>query len=89
MTCFFLYFLWNRKKENLGTGLLSGLFFIFVFGFRFLIEFIKLPQTEWEANWLFDMGQWLSLPFVLLGSFLFFRWYRSKGNRVKTLEAQP
>ena len=44
-----------------------GIFLIVVFGSRILIEFIKNHQVAFEDNMLLDMGQWLSIPFVLLG----------------------
>ena len=34
---------------------------------RFLIEFIKEPQVGFEQDMVLNMGQWLSIPFVLLG----------------------
>ena len=34
---------------------------------RFLIEFIKEPQVEFENNMALDMGQWLSIPFIIAG----------------------
>ena len=38
-----------------------------LFGARFLIEFVKEKQVGFEQNMTLDMGQWLSLPFILLG----------------------
>jgi prolipoprotein diacylglyceryltransferase len=35
---------------------------------RFLIEFIKEPQVGFEENMVLNMGQWLSVPFILLGA---------------------
>ena len=49
-------------------GTLIGLFFIGCFGMRFLIEFIKEPQVGFEEQMTLNMGQWLSIPFVLLGA---------------------
>jgi prolipoprotein diacylglyceryl transferase len=53
----------NRPKPFF----IFGLFLIIVFVFRFCIEFIKNPQEEFEKNMMFDMGQWLSVPFILAG----------------------
>ena len=44
-----------------------GIFFIVLFGMRFIIEFIKQPQVMFEQDMTLNMGQWLSLPFILLG----------------------
>ena len=48
-------------------GTFIGLFFIGCFGMRFLIEFIKEPQEAFEVGMVLNMGQKLSIPFVLLG----------------------
>lgn len=48
-------------------GTFIGLFFIGCFGMRFLIEFIKNDQVGFEAGMALNMGQWLSIPFVILG----------------------
>ena len=48
-------------------GTFIGSFFIVLFGMRFLIEFIKEPQVGFEENMVLNMGQWLSVPFILLG----------------------
>jgi len=56
--------------KNLGKqrpGLLFGLFLIFVFGFRFLVEYIKEDQVEFEAGMRLNMGQWLSVPLIIAG----------------------
>ena len=73
-----MYFYWRtRAKEHL--GFLFGLFLILIFSARFFIEFIKEPQEPWEADMALNMGQWLSIPFVIVG--LFMIWY-SKSHRV-------
>lgn len=59
-----LYYRYDGKPR---PGLLFGLFLILVFGMRFLIEFIKEDQVAFEAGMKLNMGQWLSIPFFLLG----------------------
>jgi len=56
---------WRIDKIN--TGTIFGAFFTILFGFRFLVEFIKLPQEEFEKGMALDMGQWLSIPFIIIG----------------------
>ena len=57
-----------RKSDNRPRPyLIFGLFLIMVFCFRFCIEFIKNPQEEFEQSMMFNMGQYLSIPFILLG----------------------
>ena len=60
---------WFLKKE----GFSIGLFLILVFSFRFFIEFLKVKQSYiLSDNSILLMGQYLSIPFVLIGiAFLF------------------
>jgi prolipoprotein diacylglyceryltransferase len=57
---------WN-KKGDVYQGLLISIFLILVFTSRFLIEFVKEPQVEFEAMMKLNMGQLLSIPFIILG----------------------
>ena len=62
--------LWMYYKRDLGhkqPGLMFGTFLVIIFGSRICIEFLKNVQVEFERNMVFDMGQWLSVPFVLIG----------------------
>lgn len=58
-----------KKKENLRNrgGFLFGLFLVLVFTFRFFVEFIKEVQADFEKSLPLDMGQLLSIPFVIAG----------------------
>ena len=62
-----LWLLYWKKAHKLYRGSFVGLFMIICFGSRFLIEFIKNDQVDFEANMLLNMGQLLSIPFILLG----------------------
>ncbi|MBO4761386.1 MAG: prolipoprotein diacylglyceryl transferase [Bacteroidales bacterium] len=67
--------LYNRRLDKICRGFFIGVFLIGCFGSRFLIEFIKEPQVEFEQNMTYDMGQLLSIPFILLGiGFLVYAW---------------
>ena len=62
--------LWMYYKHDLGhkqPGLMFGTFLVIIFGSRICIEFLKNVQVEFERNMVFDMGQWLSVPFVFIG----------------------
>ena len=62
--------LWMYYRRDLGhkqPGLMFGTFLVIIFGSRIFIEFLKNVQVEFEKNMVFDMGQWLSVPFVLIG----------------------
>ena len=64
---FALLALYKYRLEKLKRGTIIGIFFIVLFGMRFLIEFIKEPQVGFEENMLLNMGQILSIPFILIG----------------------
>ena len=73
----YLFFKKDYAKQH--PGFLFGLFCTVVFGSRILIEFIKQPQVEFENSMVLDMGQWLSIPFVIIGIyFMFFYKYGKK-----------
>lgn len=62
-----MVYLYKNKSEKLHRGSLFGIFLIGCFGSRFLIEFIKEPQVGFEQNMTLDMGQLLSIPFIITG----------------------
>lgn len=68
-----LYFIYQKKSVSLKPGFLFGLFLILIFGFRFFIEFLKENQSAFESVLPINMGQILSIPFVLLGLYFIFR----------------
>lgn len=69
----FLLKLWEKHKESLKEGYLTGIFFIGLFGARFFLEFFKMPQSSmFNEPWL-QTGQYLSLPFILGGIYLLYR----------------
>jgi len=57
---------WSKKGEHL-QGMLISLLCILVFTSRFFIEFLKEDQVAFEASMKLNMGQLLSIPFILLG----------------------
>ncbi|HOW39988.1 MAG TPA: prolipoprotein diacylglyceryl transferase [Bacteroidales bacterium] len=57
---------WVKKGEHL-QGLLFSLFLVLVFTSRFFIEFLKEDQVAFEATMKINMGQWLSIPFIIAG----------------------
>jgi prolipoprotein diacylglyceryl transferase len=73
-----LIWIYFRSDGKPRKGMLFSLFLILVFGMRFLIEFIKEDQVDFEQGMALNMGQWLSIPFVLLGSGLLFWSLRNK-----------
>ena len=68
-----LLMLYRYRLGRLKRGFLFGLFLTGLFGARFLIEFIKEPQVEFEQTMTLNMGQLLSIPFVIAGIILMIR----------------
>lgn len=62
-----LMWMYWRKNAEERPGLIFGVFLIGIFLPRFLIEFIKNDQVAFEADMTLNMGQWLSIPFILAG----------------------
>ncbi|GGF20888.1 prolipoprotein diacylglyceryl transferase [Hymenobacter cavernae] len=75
-----LYSMWNRTKENTPRGLLFGLFVVLLFTFRFLVEFLKENQVDFENNLPLNMGQLLSIPLILIGIWVVLRAGKWPGN---------
>lgn len=69
--CFFFVgmFFYKIKKLNVGKGFYFGLCIFLIFTFRFFIEYTKADQVDFESGMLFNMGQLLSVPFVVLGAY--------------------
>jgi len=68
-----LYFIYNKKGTQIRQGLIFSIFLILLFTVRFFIEFIKNDQVGFEQGMSLNMGQWLSIPFILVGLFLLYR----------------
>ncbi|MFO8002378.1 MAG: prolipoprotein diacylglyceryl transferase [Marinilabilia sp.] len=61
-----MYLYWRTEARN-RQGLLFGIFLIGIFASRFFIEFMKASQEAFEESMTLNMGQILSIPFVLMG----------------------
>ena len=72
----FVILLWMYYKKDLARrrpGVMFGFFLIILFGTRFLIEFIKNPQVDFEQHMVLNMGQLLSIPFIVAGVVILWR----------------
>lgn len=75
----FVVMVWLYYRKDLARrrpGVMFGIFLIALFGVRFLIEFIKNPQEDFEVGMILNMGQLLSIPFIIAGCVLLYRAYR-------------
>ena len=58
---------YRKRYMKVRDGFIFGVFMILLFAARFFIEFVKNDQVAFEAGMQFNMGQLLSLPFILAG----------------------
>lgn len=63
----FLMGLYLKRPKWLHDGHIFGFFLILIFTARFIIEFIKQNQSSFEDTMTLNMGQLLSIPFILAG----------------------
>jgi len=61
-----LWMLYHSHKVK-NSGVVFAYFLILMFSTRFILEFFKEDQVAFEQNMMFNMGQWLSVPFILIG----------------------
>ena len=59
--------LYKKMPQRVGTGFYFGLCLAYIFTFRFFIEYFKEVQEAFEQGLPFDMGQILSVPFIIIG----------------------
>ena len=59
----------KKMPEKIGTGWYFGFCLTYIFTFRFFIEYTKEIQEAFEASLPIDMGQILSIPFIILGAY--------------------
>lgn len=62
-----LIWFYRKRYTKMRDGFIFGVFMILLFTARFFIEFVKNDQVAFEAGMQFNMGQLLSLPFILAG----------------------
>jgi prolipoprotein diacylglyceryl transferase len=65
-----LWKVYYSYDKNPPEGSLFSLFLVLLFSGRFLLEFTKIDQAAFASEWLFNMGQWLSIPLVGIGIWL-------------------
>ena len=70
---FIMWYLHKKNPEKIGTGWYFGFCLAYIFTFRFFIEYTKEIQEAFEASLPIDMGQILSIPFIILGVYCMIR----------------
>ena len=74
----FIYFKGFEKNRH---GLLFGIFLVLVFTFRFFVEFVKENQSGFEETMVLNMGQILSIPFVIAGIIFIAKSFKPKKKK--------
>jgi len=73
------FYLYRTNRRKLQNGFFFGMSISLTFILRFLIEFLKERQVPFEEQMVLDMGQILSIPFILIGiGFLVYGFLRTK-----------
>ncbi len=73
ITFLVIFRMYWKTNAKLKPGKLFGLWLIMVWSARFFIEFIKIGQNQNDNEWVLKTGQLLSIPFILIGVYLYFR----------------
>ena len=68
-----MFWLYKKMPQRVGTGFYFGLCLAYIFTFRFFIEYFKEVQEAFEEGLPFDMGQILSIPFIIIGVYCMIR----------------
>lgn len=76
-----LFFVYYKGIEKDRSGLLFGLFLVLVFSFRFFIEFVKENQSGFEKTMVLNMGQLLSIPFIIAGIVFISKSFKPKAKK--------
>ena len=85
----FLVLAWLYYKRDMARrrpGFMFGVGLIGIFLTRFLIEFVKENQEAFEQSMTLNMGQWLSVPFIVMAFVLI--WYSMSRPEVKPAEVK-
>lgn len=67
LTFLVLWWMYNKTEAPRRRGLMFGVALIGIFLTRFFIEFVKINQVAFEEGMTLNMGQWLSVPFIIIG----------------------
>lgn len=78
--CLVLFLIWYQSKGKLVQGRIFGIFLIWCFGVRFLLEYLKENQEAFENNLPINMGQILSIPLIVAGVIILVLSFKKKAE---------
>ena len=67
-----VYYLYTRKREMHAPGFIAGIAISLGFVARFFIEYTKVSQSEFEDSLMLNMGQILSIPFIVIAAWVIY-----------------
>lgn len=68
-----LWYFYSKTPKKDQTGFLFGLFLVLLWTVRFFVEYVKEPQGDEYISWFnLNTGQWLSIPFIVIGLYFMF-----------------
>lgn len=67
-----LWYFYKKTTKKDQAGFLFGLFLVLLWTIRFFVEFVKEAQNIERAEWALNTGQWLSIPFIIIGFYFMF-----------------
>lgn len=78
-----LYFMYWKTDAKQYLGKIFGVFLVFLWTIRFVVEYVKESQGGFESSLgLFSTGQWLSIPFIIAG---FYLWFTAKKRPIQSI----
>jgi len=86
---FMVIYYFRVTKGNIPAGRTIGTLLTVIFTARFLIEFVKEVQVRNEVGMTLNIGQWLSIPFILIGLGLLIYSFINKNNIPHYMEPKP
>ena len=79
-----IFTVYKTKNIKLGNGFMFGLAITLIFTMRILIEYVKVNQVEFEEGMKLNMGQILSIPFIIIGIYFMGKNLIKKETKQKT-----
>ncbi|MDR0206356.1 MAG: prolipoprotein diacylglyceryl transferase [Bacteroidales bacterium] len=86
---FMLLYYFKMTKGNIPAGRSAGILLTVIFTARFLIEFVKEVQVDREIGMFLNIGQWLSIPFIIIGLGLLIYSFINKDKIPHYIEPNP
>ena len=85
----FMFWLWKNKRDSVGPGFMFGMLCVMLFIERFIDEFFKENQSAFESALPINMGQILSIPFIIIGIIFILRSFKKEPNSYKPEIEKP